>query len=185
MVQPSDSGMSAADLTWPGGSRGQDLGPGSPRGALLRAVRLGARAWELSCAPCAPRVEGQPEQQPGGQGLSVRAELPRGPGCSAGSCVGCALASGAHCHKKCRAWWQHCGFCPHIWAARYGPRWSRTDECSGTCPSPAGARLLPGSPGPAWAGVGACVRRCARAPGVQGHRTPLPAGRSAERFCTH
>lgn len=44
------------------------------------------------------------EQQPGDQGLSVWADLPRGPGCSAGSCTGCALASGAHCHKKCRDW---------------------------------------------------------------------------------
>lgn len=47
------------------------------------------------------------------------------------------------------------------------------------------AQLGHGSPGPAWAGVGACVRRCAKASAVQGHRAPLPAGRSAERFCTH
>ena len=77
---------------------------GAGAGLLRRgsSVGLGARAWELGCAPCMPCVEGEPEQQPGEQGLSVRADLPQGPGCSAGSRTGCALAT--HCHKKRRGW---------------------------------------------------------------------------------
>lgn len=52
LVQLRGLGISPGNLTWPGGSHGQELGMGSPRGALVCAVGLGPGAWELGCALC-------------------------------------------------------------------------------------------------------------------------------------
>lgn len=68
LVQLRGLGMSPGNLTWPGGSHGQELGMGSPRGALVCAVGLGPGAWELDCALCM-KQELELEQQPGNQGL--------------------------------------------------------------------------------------------------------------------
>lgn len=70
LVQLRGLGMSPGNLTWPGGSYGQELGIGSSRGTLVCAGGLGPGAWELGCAPCMKR-EPEMEQQSGNQGLLV------------------------------------------------------------------------------------------------------------------